>query len=77
MQHLGEHVTGVLDGCVVHFDFDVDGTAIDVVRIGISICGSYSNHALFPFALMLIDDQFKTFKLSLQIAAQLLERRWC
>ena len=65
MQHLGEHVTSVLDGCIVHFYLNVDGTAIDVVRIGIAISGCNGQNACLSFALMLFDDPLKTFALSL------------
>jgi len=38
MHDLAKHVTSVLDCCILHLDLDVDGAAVNIVRIGIAVC---------------------------------------
>jgi len=69
--HLGEQVACVLNRCVVHLHLNVDGSAVHVVRIGVSIGGPDGYYALLPLELMLVDDTFKTFTLFFKLTAEL------
>ena len=77
MQNLRKHVACVLNCGIVHLDLDIDRAAVDIVRIGISICRSDCDNALVPLAFMLLNDVFKTLAFSLKLTAQFLECRCC
>ncbi|MCH7882312.1 MAG: zinc-binding dehydrogenase [Proteobacteria bacterium] len=72
---LKKQIARILNRCVIHPNFDVDRSTIDVVRICVPIGRSLSDHACFAFALVFIDDALVAFTLNLKFTSESLKCR--
>ena len=69
-----EEVTCVLDHRDVHLHLDLDGAAIDVVRIGAAIGFCLREFALLALALVIVDDPLEALTFLLELPLESCER---
>lgn len=73
MNHPIEKIPCVLHHCEIHLKLNLDGTAVNVVRIGASIGRTLRQFALFTSKLMLADDRFKPRPFVFKLTPKLLQ----